>query len=262
MKNKELLVDILILILLIFLASLYAYLTQNIFIGKSLFVGFIFTVPPTIYLGLRKKKNWKKIFSAVLLFGLIFGFVFSFIAEYTSSWQVVSTIFPMKLFGFNTFDTTLGIALMTLLTVTFYEHFIEKRISGKISKKFWLALIPSLFVIVLLIGIYLINPEILQTKYPYFYMGIIAILPVFYLAIKNPKLISKMAVTTIYFFFLYFVIEIFAVKYNYWIYSGNNYIGWVNFFNITFPFEELFFWMLFYAASIVSYYEILIDDEK
>lgn len=262
MVNKKLIVDIIVLILLLLVASLYTYLTKDTFVGKSLFVGIVFTVLPTLYLGFRKKKNWKKIFAAVFMFGIIFGFAFSFIAEYTLSWKVISTISPFKLFGFNTFDTTLGIALMTLLTMTFYEHFVEKRISGKVPKKFWVALIPSLFVIILLIGIYLINPEFLQTKYPYFYMGIIAILPVLYLSIKNPKLISKMATTSIYFFILYFVIEVFAVKYNYWIYPGNNYIGWVNIFNINFPFEELFFWMLFYAASIVSYYEILIDDEE
>lgn len=45
-----------------------------------------------------------------------------------------------------------------------------------------------------------------------------------------------------------------------WVYEGNNYIGWISLFNTSFPFEELFFWMMFYAASIVSYYELFIDD--
>jgi len=42
-------------------------------------------------------------------------------------------------------------------------------------------------------------------------------------------------------------------------YPGNNYVGWVNLFGITFPIEELLFWMLFYAASLVSYYELAVD---
>lgn len=262
MRNKGLFIDVFVLIFLIFLASVFAYLTRGLFIGRSLFIGAIFTVPPTIYLGIRKKKNWKKIGLATILFGFIFGFAFSFLAEYTLSWDVVSTIFPTKFLGITTLDTTIGIALMTLLIVTFYEHFIDKKINSPISKRFWIALIPSFLVVGLIILVFFISPDLLKTRYPYFYMGVVAILPVIYLSIKKPKLISKLATTSIYFFFLFLVIEIFAVKYNYWIYPGNNYIGWVKIFNLSFPFEELFFWMLFYSASIVSYYEILIDDEK
>lgn len=93
-------------------------------------------------------------------------------------------------------------------------------------------------------------------------MGIGAIVPPIFLGFKRPKLIRKMAETAIYFFFLYFIFEIVAVQLKWWIYPGNNYVGWVTIFNTTFPFEELFFWMMFYAASLVSYYEIFVNDES
>ena len=90
-------------------------------------------------------------------------------------------------------------------------------------------------------------------------MGIAAIIPTILFGITRPKFIKNMAETAIYFFFLYFIVEIFAVKLNYWIYPGDNYVGWISVFGTTFPFEELFFWMLFYAATLVAYYEIFVD---
>ena len=70
-----------------------------------------------------------------------------------------------------------------------------------------------------------------------------------------------MALISIYFFSLYFFAELTAVNLNWWIYPGNNYIGWVTVFNTTFPFEEFFFWMMFYAATLISYYEVWVNND-
>jgi len=260
MKSKGF--DILILVLLLVAAVAYANVTKDLFIGHSIFTGIVFAALPVIYLGLRQKKNWKKIIVATLIFGGLFGFIFEFIAEFNLSYTVLSVVSPFKLFGVLPIDNIIGHMLMTMFTIVFYEHFIDREINKRISKNFLLALLPALCTIAFIILAFYFHPTILKFGHPYFFMGLAAIVPTILLGIIQPKYIRNMAETAIFFFCSYFIIEIFAVKLNYWIYPGDNYIGWVTVFNTSFPFEELFFWMLFYAATLVAYYEIFIDINK
>ena len=257
MNSKQ--VDIVVLILLLGLASVYSYFTQGYFIGKALFSGAIFTLVPAFYLGYREKKCWKKIIVATLVFGLVFGFFFELVSEYTGSYSVVSHVFP-KIIGILPFDNVLGHMMMTFLTIMFYEHFVDRKKSSYISKNIFFAPVPAVIVIFFSLVLIRFLPDVFFTKHLYFYMGILAILPAIFLGITRPKFIKDISVTALYFFILYFVIEIFAVKFRWWIYPGDNYIGKVTIFNLTFPFEELFFWMMFYAASLVSYYELFVDE--
>lgn len=260
MRGKEL--DIFVLFFLASIGILYANLTKDLYIGKAAIAGAIYILPSVIYLGLRKKKNWAKITVSTLLFGGLFGFLFEFIQEFNHSYSVVSMIVPFKVFGVLPLDNVAGHIMMALLTVTFYEHFIEREINHHISKHLKYALLPSIFAIGVVILLYFFDPSALQTKYPYFYMGIAAILPPIFLGITQPRFVKNMVETAFYFFFFYLAIELVAVKNAWWIYRGNNYIGWVTVFGITFPFEELFFWMLFYSASLVSYYELFVDNHS
>jgi hypothetical protein len=50
------------------------------------------------------------------------------------------------------------------------------------------------------------------------------------------------------------------VRLGYWAYPGTQYIGSVTLFGTTFPFEELFFWMLFYAPTLVAFYELFVSN--
>jgi len=260
MKGKVL--DVCVLVLLLVVAAAYANLTKGLFIGRSVFFGFVFAVLPVIYLGLRQKKNWKKIIVATLIFGGLFGFIFEFVAEFNLAYSVISVVSPFKLFGVLPIDNIIGHMLMTMFTIVFYEHFIDREINKRISKNFLLALLPALCTITYIILAFYFHPSILKLGHPYFFMGLAAIVPTILLGIFQPKYIKNMAQTAIFFFCSYFMIEIFAVKLNYWIYPGDNYIGWVTVFNTSFPFEELFFWMIFYAATLVAYYEIFIDINK
>lgn len=255
MVNKK--VDVLVLILFLFFGISYSIFTKDLFIGRAVFAFAIFTLPQVIYLGIRENKPWKKIIFATLIFGAINGFFFEFIAEFNMSYSVISRIFP-KILGVVPIDNILGHTMMTLLTLVFYEHFINRKKSTKISYRSKYAIFLSLFAIATVILLFIYNPNSLRFNYSYFYMGLAAIIPPVILSIKKPQLIKGMAVTAIYFFFLYLSLELLAVRYNWWIYKGN-YIGWVTLFNYSFPFEELFFWMLFYAVALVSYYKIFID---
>jgi hypothetical protein len=249
-----------VLIGLLALGSIYAYITRNLFIGRPLIVGAVFSLLPAFYLCFRRKKNWNKIIVSVIVFGGIFGFLCDFYSEYTKAWHVVPLVIPYRILGVSSLDDILGFMMMTFLTVVFYEHFVEHERNKHISKNLDKAILPGIFAIIVLLLIYFLNPNLLQLQYPYFYMGIAAILPALFLAYNKPQFIKNMAETAIYFFFFYLIFEIFAVSYGYWIYPSNSYIGWINLLWIRFPFEELFFWMMFYAASLVSYYELFVDE--
>lgn len=254
-------IDILVLGLLLVVGIVYGNLTKNLFIGKSIITFSVFTILPTIYLSLRIKKNWKKILVSGAIFGILFGFIIDFFEEYNGGWDTVSLLIPLKILGVDPADNIIAFVEMTILTIVFYQHFIESRQSRKISKRALFATILSSCVIIVMLFLYFYNPSLLKVKYPYVYMGTLAcILPII-LAFKKPDLIKNMILTSVYFFILYFIIEIIALKNKFWVYHSN-YIGWVSIFGLSFPFEEFFYWMMLYAICIVSYYEVFINDRK
>jgi hypothetical protein len=240
------------------LAFLYSIATAGTFFGKSLIAGAVFILPCVTYLGWRKPKPWRKIVASALLFGLALGFFFEFIQEYTQAYTVVSRIFP-KLFGVVPIDNILGHFMMALLTFTFYEHFVAQKVNGNISHRFKYAVYLVAAMIATVIGIYYLHPSWLMVPYPYVVFGTLAVLPVFTYAYRHPKSVRDFCLMAPFFFFLYFVIEIAAVHYSWWTYPVHNHIGWVSLPGIRFPFEELFYWMLFYAVALTAYYKSFVD---
>ncbi len=240
---------------------LYAYLTGDLYIGKPLFVATFYMITIVPYLSIRQKKDWKKIALATFIFGVVWASFFDFIAEFTHSWNTVSLVFRQKILGVLPIDNLLGYVMMTLGTLVAYEHFvIEKRRRG-VSPNFIFGLLLGLFGVAITLVVYVIQPGLLlKIPYPYLFMGLAAIAFPILLGIKRPGMIKKMGVMAGFFFVVYLVHELLAVDYKYWIYTGNNYVGWVTILERTFPFEEFFFWTMFYAASLVSYYEIFINS--
>lgn len=251
-------IDLLVLCGLTALAFLYAVATAGTVLGKSLIGGAVFILPNVIYLGWRKPKPWRKIMAGALLFGLALGFFFEFIQEYAQAYTVMSRIFP-KLLGVVPLDNILGHFMMALLTFTFYEHFVAQKVKPHISGRFKYAIYLVAAMIASVLGIYFLQPSWLDMPYPYMIFGTLAILPIFTYLYRHPQAARDFSLMVPFFFFLYFVIEIAAVRYSWWTYPGNNYIGWVSLPGIRFPFEELFYWMLFYAAALTAYYKSLID---
>lgn len=175
MRKKE--VDIIVLLILLVIAVLYANITKDLYIGRSAIAGAIYILPPVLYLSLRKKKNWKKIIVSTLVFGGLFGFIFEFIAEFNKAYSVISILFPFRLFGVLPIDNVLGHMMMTLLTIVFYEHFIDREVNHHISKNLSHALLPALSAITFIILAFFFQPNLIRIGHPYLYMGLAAICP-------------------------------------------------------------------------------------
>lgn len=252
--------DLFIVLALNFVGVIYFFLTRDTFFGKPLLVYASMVLPATTFLIRKKKMNWKRIIPATIVLGGVIGFTIDFISELTKTWTVIKLIFPYKIFGVAPIDNTLWFIMMTFYTLIFYEYFITHEKKKGLSKHFKFLLIASVSVVFILIGIFLLKPSSLQITYPYLTLGIAAItLPVL-MGFLKPKIFNKMLLIGIYFFFLYFTFEIIAVGNQFWVFNGK-YIGTISFFGLVFPFEELFFWMMFYAPTLVAFYEEFVDDE-
>ena len=257
MKNRGKQLDLLVTFSL-FIITAFVSFKLNL---KPLTGSFLYLLIPSIYLSLRERKNYKKIFWAVLLLGGVLGFIFDFIETFNKAWITSRLVLPWKIFGVLSVDDFIGFLLMTLLIVIFYEHFIDDEKDRRISPHLIPTLIPSLLIALSIIIFFPLRPDIFNVPYAYLYGGIAVIaFPIFY-CIRRPELISKFLKVAASFFMIWFVAEIVVLKTGGWYFAGE-YIGTVHVFGVTFPFEELFFWMMFYAASMVAYYERVIDDER
>lgn len=241
----------LIMATLIFVATSFLSYAFDL---KPLAVFFSTLLLPSLYLCLREKKNLLKILVAVLVFGALFGFIFDFIVTFNQGWIVSGLVFKYRLFDFYPIDDILGFMIMTFAIVVFYEHFLDSYRSQRISPLIYRALVPSLIVWAVVIILYYANPLLLKLPYAYLITGLFAIVIPIRVSIIKPRFIK----IGIYFFFVWFVIELICLMTGGWFFPGQ-YFGTVQVFSVTFPLEEFVFWFMLYAAAIVAYYEYYED---
>lgn len=257
--------DLVVVISLNILGFLYAYLTRSTYIGTVLFSALAVLLPSMIYLALRKRKDWRKILLFTLIVGVIGdGLTLEFYAEITRAWNAaLIPSLPFKVLGVVPLDTLIAQGIIcTMYIAMFYEHFLHSERSKEISHKL---IFGAFFAVALSFGLFLthsISPTTFRNL-PYAYLtvgSLIVIIPVA-VAFRHPTIFKRMATMGVYFFFLFLIFELIGVSYRWWIFTGS-YIGWVDLLNVRFPFEEIIFWMIFYPATLISFYEIFIDDER
>lgn len=254
--NKKLF-DLFILVFII-VASTFFMLT---FKFKPLISTIFYFIIPALYLCGREKKNYKKIFVASIIFGLLFAFVFDLLATFNNAWLIHQLIFPWKILGVVPVDEAIWFFFLVFLTTVFYEHFLDDEKHKTISKHFKYALIPMVLVLATTVVIFLVSPDSLKFPYSYLILGSVAIIPLFYILYQKPEFIHKFLKISIFFFFLNLISELTTLKLGHLGFYGQ-YIGNVEFFGLKFPFEEFFFWICISTPTLISYYEIFIDDER
>jgi len=250
------------LVITFFLIALGCIMTV-IFNLKPLTGGIIAFLSPSIYLILREKKNLLKILWGVIIFGIIFGFIYDFVAVFNEAWvvPVYRLVIPWRLFGFLPIDDLFAFVLMALIVIVFYEHFLDDEKDPRISRNLVRALITPSIVVIILLVVYFVDSDLLRIPYAYFVTGILAIIFPISVALKKSRFLRKFSILAAFFFVVWLMAELAGLKVDGWIFPGQ-YIGTVEIFDLKFPLEEVFFWMLFYAATIVSYYEYYVDDAK
>lgn len=257
--NKKLTIDYLVFVLILIPLLVFPWFVDDPLYSNTLVWSLVLTIPTSIYLGIRKKKEWKKILAGSFVFGVLFGFILEFIANITNTWQE-PVIFAPRILGVTTVQSVLFYPVMTFFILVFYDHFFNEEVSHGVSKNIFKAIIPSLFVITLLIYLFITEPLILNIPYAYLILGLLAIVIPIVHSIRKRKLFLRYVNLAFSLFILFFIVEVIGVMFGYWSFPGTDYLALITVFNQTFPVEEIIFWMFFYPATIASYYEEFIDD--
>ena len=223
-----------------------------------------FYVLPTVYLFLRGgRKPIRRIIYGAALIGIGFGFIFDIILSANRAWIELPSqlVFPYYIFGFWPIDEPIWFFLWALFIIVFYEHFFDRETRGRISKRFRYIAFPVTIALFAIMAAFMNQQSSFHIPYAYFFLAFPSIIPVIYVMEERPELALKFLKTAVFFFMLYLVYEITAVKLGQWYFPGE-YVGWVELGNLRFPFEELFFWMTLSSFTVLSLYEGFVDDGR
>ena len=224
---------------------------------------FFFFVVPSIHLSILIPKSVKKtlvVSPAAAFTGFI---LIDTIAHLTRTWYVPS-VFSVRIFNLIPFEDLIwGVSFMYFI-IMFYEYFFDSHNDKKVLRpKMKIAFSLMGVVISTILLLLTIAPHLLQIPFFYLWFGMMLfLLPVIVELARKPHLIQKFILTAAYFFPVTFIQEVTSLKLDYWTFPGNEVIGWINIFGVTFPFEEFFFWFVLTAMGILAYYEFFDDDEK
>lgn len=233
------------------------------FVLKAFYLFLLITIFPVVYMGFRAPKPWKKILFGSVLLGVVLAAPTELIQLHNASWLVDSLVFHWLFLGILPIDNVIGgYFFMTLLTLTFYEHFFGKKDDQNIiPKRFYKESLIIFAVAIIIFIAYWVNPNIFSIPYGYAIIGSIAALVTIFSLSRHTDLIYPAIKISFFFFFVWFATELSALYTNGWSFNGQ-YLGWVEVLGLGFPFEELVFWMCWYAPFLIVAYEHIMRNKK
>lgn len=262
MKSQSKLLKKLDIFLLLFFPLLSVTLSLifkvNFLISILLFYGL-----PSLWLSLRTPSQVKKTFLFSLTISLPLSVFIDYLGAKDGAWFVPTTIFPFRLLEIIPIENIFVGFFLVYSVVIFYEHFLDKGKHELMDKRMkYLVWSLIVFMMIFIFSLFT-KPNFLVIPYAYFWLGtILTLLPAVTFLSFFPRLISKYIKTASYFFLLGLIFEFTGLQLHQWTFPGTHFIGWVKLLGYSFPFEELFFWIIMSAVSILSYYEFFDDDRK
>ncbi|MDP2943950.1 MAG: hypothetical protein Q8N57_00010 [bacterium] len=252
--NKK--TDLIILLLINIFAVAISFLTHaNFLFSTLLFLGL-----PSLYLCLKEKKYLKKVLLASISFGILFSFCFDFLAELNKAWSWNGGLWFGKIIGIVQIDVMVWFFLWILHIFIFYEHFIDKsKLKSIVSKRGKTSFILGIALVFILMLIYKYAPNVLLIQKAYLFLCLIPSVPFVLMLIFKSKIVWHTLRVIPYFFFVYLSHEITALHLLQWNFPGD-YIGWVHLLGVSFPIEEMFFWILLSSLIGSVYYEVIFDN--
>jgi hypothetical protein len=256
-RNK---LDLLVVLLCPLFASFVSFgLNVGAFVSILLFFGL-----PALYISARNYAYIQKAFVFALCTSIPAIVIIDYIAHVSGQWLIPHSILPWRLFGYVTIEVVLWAFLNFYAVILFYEFFL----SHHHTKRVWnhrgkYLLLFVLGISVLFLTLFFAYPTALTIPYFYLLFGTFTVLlPIIKELSDHPKLISNFFVTAVYFFYLSFLYEITALKLDWWRFPSEEFIGKVTLLNVSFPFEELLFWLFLFAMAVLTFYEHYTGNEK
>jgi len=245
---------IIFLLAYVLIACLIVLITKPLYIYSILIV----LLPPALVNFYWLHKSRKKVF----IFSIVSTFLFAFAAELASrlanSWDVQSVL--PRLFGLVPLENILFAFLNFFFILSFYEYFVDKDTTKKISKKFkYLIVMFSLFSLIIF-SLYFYNPEIASMNYSTLAL-ITLIIPSIIMFSFNTHLIKKSLLPVLFFAIVFFVYEVVSLKIGSWWWPGE-YLLPVKLFGKTFPLDDVIIWYFLSTFALIGGYEFFADDFK
>ncbi len=237
----------------ILLACLVVYFLEPVYLLSIIIV----LVPPSIVNFLWLKKSRQKI----LIFSIVSTFLFAFAIELSSrlanTWDVQSTL--PRVLGIIPLENMLFAFLNIFWVLSFYEYFVDRE-TKNISKKFKYLVMMFLVFSLIIFGAYIYNPEIIAMNY-FTTAIIILIIPSIIIFGKNPSILKKTLLPTLFFAFVFFVYEIVSLKIGSWWWPGE-YLKTFIVFGKVFPLDDIIIWYFLSTITLIGGYEFFADNSK
>jgi hypothetical protein len=244
-----------IVVSLLLLLSFGAWFMFNL---KPLFGFILFASLPLLYLHVRKSLPWKKILLSSLTLGLLLGAFFDLFQSFNHAW-IVDLVIPFKILGVLPVDNVLGYFFMTLLVVSMYEYFFQPL--TVIATRYYRETSVVGAIVLVVFVVFALQPQLFFLPYSYLVGGSVAALLTIIGIVRHRELLDPALRMAAYFLPVWLLCELTALATGGWTFPGQ-YLGWVEIQGLGFPFEELFFWMLWYTPFLIVAHSHLLRDKR
>lgn len=248
-----------ILYILPLVAVIFSLVTHANYLGTILFFWGVPSLLLTIWASQKALKT-----TLLALSATVFLVNLDIIFYVSRQWYVESTIFSHRLLGIVAWEDILYFFLFVYFPVIFWEHFYERQTFERLWTRRMTRLtgVCVLFFLAILVA-WVWAPILLQI--PYFYLIatiLLVIIPLVLEVRANPRFGLKFIRVSLYFGYVAILYELTGLYLGLWNYPSHQFVGWIEIVGLRFPIEELFAWILFGAAAILSWYEYFDDDNR
>jgi hypothetical protein len=245
---------ILFLFCYVLVAGLIVFLWRPVYLVSIMLV----LAPPSVINFFWLKKSKVKIFIFAFATTFILAPVVELSARLANVWDVQSII--ARPFGLIPVENMVFAFLNFLWALSFYEYFVDKDLSGKISRKFKILMAMYVLAAAIIYAMFFINRELITMNY--FSISIpLLILPAILIFFKKPSLIKKVILPTIFFAIVFFYYEIISLTVGSWWWPGE-YLFKTHIFGKIFPLDDVIIWYFLSTPVLIGGYEFFMDDFK
>lgn len=197
----------------------------------------------------------------ILVFSLVTVVLFAppveLVSRFANAWDVAS-ILP-RLFGTAPIENLIYAFFNFFWPLAFYEVLIDKDTTRKISKRFRFLVGLYILLSVVVYTLYVFD----QSKLPvnYWIVGVAILIPSIIIYVRNPKLLPKVIVPTVFFGAVFFLHEVVSLIIGHWWWPGE-YLLPVSLWGRTFPLDDAIIWYFLSTPALIGGYEFFVDDNE
>jgi hypothetical protein len=238
----------------VLLACLVVYLWRPVYLVSILIV----LLPPSLVNFFWLKESRKKVLFFSAATTLLFALPVELSARLADAWDVQSVL--PRIFGIAPLENLLFAFLNFFWVLSFYEYFIDKDRSSKISK--WFVRLIFIYCIISLgvFTFYFVDRQLITLSYHELAL-IILLLPGVILFYFRPKLLKKVWLPTVFFALVFFVYEVVSLLVGSWWWPGD-YLLSISILGHTFPLDDVIIWYILSTPVLIAGYEFFADDKK